>query len=107
MQTYQVHIQDRNYTKWSLYDLSNNSSIENREQWNPLVNKLFHEDVIEVKGDYITKLSGLDNKTTIPGVLILEGNKTFGRTPNKKRLYYRCIPDNKNYPISNFKLNRI
>lgn len=98
MQTYQLHIQDRNYTNWSLYDLSNNSIIENREQCNPLTNKLFHEDIIEIKDNCITKRSGLTNITTIPGVLLLEGNKTFGRTPNKKRLYYRCIPDNKNYP---------
>lgn len=98
MQTYQLHIQDRNYTNWNLYDLSNNSIIENREQCNPLTNKLFHNDIIEIKDNCITKVSGLDNKMTIPGVLILEGNKTFGRTPNKKRLYYRCIPDNKNYP---------
>ena len=42
MQTYQLHIQDRNYTNWNLYDLSTNSSIENREQCNPLTNKLFH-----------------------------------------------------------------
>ena len=99
MQTYQLHIQDRNYTNWSLYDLSNNSIIENREQCNPLTNKLFHEDIIEIKDNCITKMSGLTNITTIPGVLLLEGNKTFGRTPNKKRLYYRCIPDNKNYPV--------
>lgn len=98
MQTYQVRIQDRNYTNWSLYDLSTNSIFEDREQCNPLTNKLFHDDIIEIKDNCITKLSGLDNKTTIPGVLILEGNKTFGRTPNNKRLYYRCIPDNKNYP---------
>ena len=98
MQTYQLHIQDRNYTNWNLYDLSNNSIIENREQCNPLTNKLFHDDIIEINDNCITKVSGLDNTTTIPGVLILEGNKTFGRTPNKKRLYYRCIPDNKNYP---------
>jgi len=98
MQTYQLHIQDRNYTNWNIYDLSNNSIIENREQCNPLTNKLFHDDIIEINDNCITKVSGLDNTTTIPGVLILEGNKTFGRTPNKKRLYYRCIPDNKNYP---------
>jgi exoribonuclease R len=27
------------------------------------------------------------------GVLILNGNKTYGRTENKKRLLYRCIPN--------------
>ena len=99
MQTYQVNIHDRNYTNWSLYDLSTNSNIDCREQWNPLTNKFFHEDIIEIKEDTITKISGLDTKTTLQGVLVLEGNKTFGRTPNNKRLYYRCVPNNKNYPV--------
>ena len=29
----------------------------------------------------------------LTGVLLLENNKTYGRTPNKKRLLYKCIPD--------------
>ena len=32
------------------------------------------------------------------GVLLLENNKTYGRTPNQKRLLYKCIPDNKTIP---------
>jgi len=35
----------------------------------------------------------------IPGILVLSGNKTFGRTPNKKRLYYKCIPYDKCLPV--------
>jgi exoribonuclease R len=35
---------------------------------------------------------------TIAGVLILEQNKTFGRTKNKKRRLYRCIPNNRELP---------
>ena len=31
----------------------------------------------------------------MPGILILEDNKTYGRTDNGKRLFYRCVPDNK------------
>jgi len=99
MQTYQVNIYDRNYTKWDLCELSSNSTIENTEIVNPLINKLFDGDIIKRVDDSITKLSGLDNKAKLEGVLLLEGNKTFGRTPNKKRLYYRCIPNNKNYPV--------
>lgn len=34
---------------------------------------------------------------TIPGILILENNKTYGRTENK-RLLYKCIPNNKRLP---------
>ena len=29
---------------------------------------------------------------------MLENNKTFGRTPNKKRLLYKCIPDDTHLP---------
>jgi len=32
----------------------------------------------------------------LSGVLLLENNKTYGRTPNKKRLLYKCIPDKYN-----------
>ena len=38
------------------------------------------------------------NTTAIPGILYLEGNKTFGRTQNKKRLLYKCIPHDKMHP---------
>ena len=31
-------------------------------------------------------------------MLILEKNKTYGRTDNKKRLLYKCIPDDKRLP---------
>ena len=99
MTTFQVKINDRNYTNWSFYDLTNNIIIETNNKINPLTNKLFDGDTIEIVDDRITKKSGLDNKVQLEGVLILEGNKTFGRTPNKKRLYYRCIPNNKKYPV--------
>jgi exoribonuclease R len=35
----------------------------------------------------------------IPGVLVLEDNKTYGRTANQKRVLYKCIPDNPQYPV--------
>ena len=38
------------------------------------------------------------NTTAIPGILYLEGNKTFGRTQNKKRLLYKCVPHDKTQP---------
>ena len=33
----------------------------------------------------------------IPGVLVLEGNKTYGK--RNKKYYYKCIPDDKRLPI--------
>ena len=64
---------------------------------NPLENKWFHGDVIET--DTLTvEYSPLRNKMHIPGILILENNRTYGRTDNKKKLYYKCRPFCSNYP---------
>lgn len=102
MQTYQIQICERNYVNWNVYDTTRNTIINDadlHESLNPLTNKLFDGDIISYTDNNIIKLSGLNKTIVLPGVLILEGNKTFGRTPNNKRLYYRCIPDNKRYPV--------
>ena len=96
---YQVRIHDRDYTNWDLCNLSCDSIVEDIKFVNPLTNKLFDCDTINIHNNIVTKVSGINNKVQLEGVLILEGNKTFGRTPNNKRLYYRCIPNNKNYPV--------
>jgi exoribonuclease R len=43
-------------------------------------------------------LSVIQSAKYIPGVLILENNRTFGRTANKKRLLYKCVPNNRELP---------
>ena len=65
-----------------------------------LVGKWFTRDVIrfDESGKPTLVYSPIRNQTTIAGVLILEKNKTFGRTANKKRLLYKCIPDDKHLP---------
>ena len=45
-----------------------------------------------------TVLSLIKNAKYIPGVLILENNRTYGRTANKKRLLYKCVPNNRQLP---------
>jgi exoribonuclease R len=35
----------------------------------------------------------------LTGVLKLDDGKTFGRTSNKKRLLYKCMPSNKKLPF--------
>ena len=99
MTTYQVKVDDRNYTNTSFYDLTNHTIVETNNNIHPLTNKLFDGDIVEFNENGVNKMSGLDNKVQLEGVLLLEGNKTFGRTPNNKRLYYKCIPENKNYPV--------
>jgi len=82
------HIEDREYTRWK-YD------PENSDLLNPMEYKLFNQDeVLVVKGSTVKKIVKSPVRTIkdIPGILLLENNRTFGRTPNKKRLYYKCKP---------------
>lgn len=98
---YQIEINDRNYSSWEIEpkNLIDNNLFEK----NPFENKLFHEDTFEIREEeeldeiHIIKSPTREAKY-LAGVLILEKNKTFGRTPNKKRLYYSCIPHNKHLP---------
>jgi exoribonuclease R len=43
-------------------------------------------------------ISALSAQPYIPSVLILENGKTYGRTANKKRLLYKCVPNDRQYP---------
>jgi exoribonuclease R len=43
-------------------------------------------------------LSVIQSSKYIPGVLVIENNRTYGRTANKKRLLYKCVPNNRQLP---------
>ena len=105
-----LYINDRTYTKWSFTDNETNKDVPvefctSLQYIDPAVQKLFCKDVIEI-------IHGEGNEPRInfvhsyvktcdyiAGVLVLEGNKTFGRTENKKRLLYKCVPDDHRLPI--------
>lgn len=109
---YKILIHDKTYTAWSFIDPITNMSIttemDDRLNYvNPVQDKLFSRDIFifnECKTETNTKPSitvvqaYIKNCPAIAGVLLLENNKTFGRTANKKRLLYKCIPDDRHYP---------
>lgn len=65
----------------------------------PLSEKWLNGDVIGVTDTQVTLVKSMYSKSkNIPGVLILDGNKTYGRTQNNKRLYYKCIPFDRGLP---------
>lgn len=101
LQNYQILINDRNYSSFSFVDYDTNEIIPNQAiNMNPIENKLFNKDIFTYNTNNITiTKSDIRNGISIPGVLLLENNKTFGRTKNKKRLLYKCIPDDKDLPI--------
>ena len=102
---YKIYVNDRNYTKWSLCEMSNFQSIS-MENFNPIEHKLFSNDVFSLVPNTITSNnttssmnivhSSIRTTASMPGVLMIEGNKTFGRKNGK--LLYKCIPDDMRIP---------
>lgn len=116
---YKILISDKTYTAWSFIDPVTNMSIttdmDDRLNYvNPVENKLFSRDIFVFNDESNEKCRDEKSSTTKPtirviqaylknchaiaGVLMLENNKTFGRTANKKRLLYKCIPDDRHFP---------
>ena len=104
-----VIINNRDYSSWSLLDVNMNiptgksqmdfqfSSSECQEnEINIIQKKWFHQDIIDETNTMVH--STIRSLQYIPGVLILEGNKTYGRTSNRKRLLYKCVPNDKHIP---------
>ena len=102
-ENYKIHIHDRNYTSWEIYDTGNLNKISTIEI-NPIECKLFSNDVFEINTDGSVNLlhSTVRHGSSIPGVLMLDGNKTFGRQLKANgtagKLLYKCMPDDKRMP---------
>lgn len=114
MSIYKIYINDRNYSSWEIFDANKFEKIEGLEI-NPIESKLLSNDVFTIdKNNKITIIhSTIRTGTSLPGVLILAGNKTYGRqhklqngkTYSKKsseisggKLLYKCIPDDMRLP---------
>jgi len=107
---YRLHIDDRNYESFSVYDSTNMDKVELPPDFNPLTHHLFSNDLFSLSSTNEVKLlhSNVRNYEYISGVLILENDKTYGSVvpistvlPSKslsKKHYYKCIPDDIHLP---------
>lgn len=110
---YKILVNDMNYSSWEVFDTNKFSKME--VNINPIDNKLFTNDVfsIDKNGNVNIIHSTIRSGPAIPGVLILDGNKTYGRqyrleagktyTKNHShydggKLLYKCIPDDIRLP---------
>ena len=92
MTTHTFQSTSRDYISWSI-DPPLESMID------PIQNKLFSNDVFQYENNKIKILkSHVRNYEYHCGVLILHGNKSYGKT-KKNKLYYKCIPNDRNLPI--------
>lgn len=99
--TYKIYVNDRDYSSWEIFDNINFCKYEC--DVNPISNKLFSNDVFKINDDNTTMLlhSSIRSCQSIPGVLILADNKTYGRNKSTKsvgKLLYKCIPDDVRLP---------
>jgi exoribonuclease R len=94
---YKLEVEDRDYIsyKWvSVYDATETETASATLP-NPLSSMFIHNDTINEKGELI-KPSSFRTNQIIPGVLVLENNKTYGRLNG--RLLYKCVPDCRHLP---------
>lgn len=96
MTLYKIHVNDRAYSGWSFYDILNYQV--NSLDVDPVKFKLFSNDVFSLDDSGIVKIehSSVRVVGSIPGVLVLKSNKTYGRKNGK--LLYKCIPDDMRLP---------
>ena len=76
---YKIHVNDRSYNSWEVFDTNKFNKVE--VNINPIEGKLFANDVFTIdKHNKINIVhSSIRSGPAIPGVLILDGNKTYGR----------------------------
>jgi exoribonuclease R len=101
MINYKIHINNRNYTDWEVFETINFQKVQ--INISPLEEKLFANDVFILNAENKTEVIHSSIRTgtnNIPGVLVLEDNKTYGRQKGKKqaKLLYKCIPDDMRLP---------
>jgi exoribonuclease R len=110
--SFKIHVNERSYISWEVYETNKFNKVD--MNIDPLENKLFTNDVFKIdENKKITILhSSVRSGPAIPGVLILDGNKTYGRekriiegktytskTSNLRgRLLYKCVPDDIRIP---------
>jgi len=99
-QVYKLHVNDRGYTSWSFYTTTDFKTVD-LPTVIPTEHKLLTNDVFSLDDHGKPKLLHSSIRTTdsIPGVLILKNNKTYGRENKKNgKLLYKCVPDDMRLP---------
>ena len=110
MSLYKIHIDDRNFSSWSVFNATTLQPIV-LDGFDPTQHKLFTNDIFTYnKGKLEIIHSSIRVNENIPAVLLIADNKTYGREtkliagkPNTLkthgRLLYKCIPDDTRIPI--------
>ena len=95
---YKVFIHTRDYSSWEVVEMPTlaKTSLDIK----PFERKLFANDefCVDATGAVFIEHSAVRSGSPIPAVLMLEGNKTYGRANSKGKLLYKCVPDDARLP---------
>ena len=89
MDSLKIRIHNRDY---SSYEIVNASTLETTEETvNAVKNKLFNHDVFKINEEGIVQVyhSTVRSMPNIPGVLLLDTKRTYGKV--KKKFLYKLI----------------
>jgi exoribonuclease R len=95
-----VLVKEHTYSHWSYAYPDSKEDISGTGLPSPLMYKWFNNDLVDFADTTHPVLvkSPTRSAAYIPGVIILNEKRTYGRTANKKRLLYKCIPDDRRLP---------
>ena len=104
---YRFECQSRDYSVYSLSSVGDDCgggsgegapSVKGDVNINPVALRLFDQDIlsIDTSGNISVCHSPVRDGSLLYGVLVLKGNRTYGRVKN--RLCYQCIPHNRGLP---------
>jgi exoribonuclease R len=93
-----INIADRQYENWELVEGGSLKKIDLKLKEDPLHYKLLNQDIFNYENDELVMMhSTTRSMKCIPGVLVLEGNKMYGKI-KRNRYYYRVVPDDRRLP---------
>ena len=90
---YKILIDNHDYNNWNFIDPITGNPIKDNDLLNsikPIEHKMFTRDYFTIHDNDLKIVESYYRQAIIPGILILQGNKTYGR--HGKKLLYKCIP---------------
>ena len=82
--SFKIYVSDGKYEKYEYFDSVKLETCEKQPSINPVENKLFNQDVFVLEGNNVKLLhSSVRCVKCLPGVLVLEGDKKYGKYKNK------------------------